>query len=44
MPCILDSCELTDLKVKIPDYRANAIEPLLIQFNLLIIKPTHFQG
>ena len=32
MPCILDSCELTNLKVKIPDYRANAIEPLLIQF------------
>ena len=32
MPCILDSCELTDLKLKIPDYRANAIEPLLIQF------------
>ena len=32
MPCILDSCELTDLKVKIPDYRTNAIEPLLIQF------------
>ena len=32
MPRIVDSCELTDLKVKIPDYRANAIEPLLIQF------------
>ena len=32
MPCILDSCELTDLKVKFPDYRANGIEPLLIQF------------
>ena len=32
MPCILDSCELTDLKVKVPDYKANNIEPLLIQF------------
>ena len=31
MPCILDSCELTDLKEKVPHYKANSIEPLLIQ-------------
>ena len=32
MPCLLDSCELTDLKEKVPGYKANDIEPLLIQF------------
>ena len=32
MPCILNSCELTDLNEKVPDYKANNIEPLLIQF------------
>ena len=32
MPFILDSCELTDLKQKVPEYKANNIEPLLIQF------------
>ena len=32
MPCILDSCELCDLKAKVPQYMANGIEPLLIQF------------
>ena len=32
MPCLLDSCELTDLKEKVPKYKANDIEPLLIQF------------
>ena len=32
MPCILDSCELSDLKEKVPQYMANDIEPLLIQF------------
>ena len=32
MPCILDSCELTSLKEKVPQYMANDIEPLLIQF------------
>ena len=32
MPCILASCELTNLEVIIPDYKANDIEPLLIQF------------
>ena len=32
MPSLLDSCELTDLKKKVPDYKANDIEPLLIQF------------
>ena len=34
MPCILDSCELTEIKEKIPDYKANNnnIEPLFIQF------------
>ena len=32
MPSLLDSCELTDLKEKVPDYKANGIEPLLIQF------------
>ena len=32
MPCLLDSCELTDLKKKIPDCKANDIEPLLVQF------------
>ena len=31
MPCILDSCEL-NLSEKVPDYKANNIEPLLIQF------------
>ena len=32
MPCLLDSCEPTDLKDKVPEYKANDIEPLLIQF------------
>ena len=32
MPCILDSCELSDLKAKVPQYMANDIEPLLILF------------
>ena len=32
MPCILDSCELTALKEKVPQYMASDIEPLLIQF------------
>ena len=34
MPCILDSCELTEIKEKMPDYKANNdnIEPLFIQF------------
>ena len=32
MPCLLDSCELTDLEAKIPEYQANGIESLLIQF------------
>ena len=32
MPCLLDSCELTDLKEKVPGYKANDIEPLLVQF------------
>ena len=32
MPCLLDSCKLTDLKEKVPEYKANDIEPLLIQF------------
>ena len=32
MPCLLDSCELTALKEKVPGYKANNIEPLLIQF------------
>ena len=32
MPCLLDSCELTDLKEKVPEYKTNDIEPLLIQF------------
>ena len=32
MPSLLDSCELTDLKEKVPEYKANDIEPLLIQF------------
>ena len=32
MPCILDSCELIDLKEKVPQYMVNDIEPLLIQF------------
>ena len=32
MPCLLDSCELLNLKVKTPKYMANDIEPLLIQF------------
>ena len=32
MPSLLDSCELTDLKEKVPDYKANDIEPLLVQF------------
>ena len=32
MPCLLDSCELTYLEAKIPEYQANGIESLLIQF------------
>ena len=32
MPCLLDSCELTDLSKMVPDYKANNIEPLLVQF------------
>ena len=32
MPCILDSCELIDLKEKVPQYNENNIQPLLIQF------------
>ena len=32
MPCILDSCELTNFKEKVPQYKVNDIEPLLIQF------------
>ena len=32
MPCILDSCELIDLKEKVPQYYENNIQPLLIQF------------
>ena len=32
MPCLLDSCEPADLKDKVPEYKANDIEPLLIQF------------
>ena len=32
MPCLLDSCELTDLKDKVPEYKANDVKPLLVQF------------
>ena len=32
MPCLLDSCELTDLEAKVPEYKANGIESLLVQF------------
>ena len=32
MPCILKSCELINLKEKIPAYKPNEYEPLLIQF------------
>ena len=32
MPFILDSCELIDLKEKVPEYKTNNIEPLIIQF------------
>ena len=32
MPCLLDSCELTDLKEKVPEYKYRNIEPILIQF------------
>ena len=33
MPCILDSCELSNFKEKVPQYnKVNDIEPLLIQF------------
>ena len=32
MPCILDSCELNNLPEKVPDFKSNNIEPLLIQF------------
>ena len=32
MPCLLDSCELTNLEAKVPEYKANGIEPLLVQF------------
>ena len=32
MPCILDSYELTDLKVRVPEYKTNDTEPLFIQY------------
>ena len=32
MPSLLDSCEPADLKDKVPEYKTNDIEPLLIQF------------
>ena len=32
MPCLLDSCELTDLNKKVPEYKSNDIEPLVVQF------------
>ena len=32
MPCILKSCDLSDLTEKVPQYKANNIESLLIQF------------
>ena len=32
MPCILKSCELINFKEKIPAYKPNEYEPLLIQF------------
>ena len=32
MPCLLDSCELTNLNKMVPGYKANNIEPLLVQF------------
>ena len=32
MPCLLESCKLTDLKGNVPEYKANNTEPLLIQF------------
>ena len=32
MPCLLQSCDLNDIKEKIPEYKGKNIEPLLIQF------------
>ena len=32
MPCLLNSCVLTDLKNIVPEYKDNDTEPLLIQF------------
>ena len=32
MPCLLDSYDFTNLRDKVPEYKANNIEPLLIQF------------
>ena len=32
MPCLLDSYDITNLQDKVPEYKANNIEPLLIQF------------
>ena len=32
MHCLLDSCELTDLEAKVPEYKDNGIESLLVQF------------
>ena len=32
MPCILGSCQLSNLSEKVPQYMANDTEPLLIQF------------
>ena len=42
MPCLLDSCEPTDLKDKVPEYKANDIEPLLIQFKSTDNKTSSF--
>ena len=32
MPCLLQSCDLNDIEGKIPEYNAEEIKPLLIQF------------
>ena len=32
MPCLLQSCDLNDIREKIPEYKGKNIEPLLIQF------------
>ena len=42
MAFILDSCELTDLKEKVPEYKANNIEPLLIQFKSTVSETYSF--